>query len=40
MEQEISKDGAAADFWNELKGPRESVNLDEFLRWTFAETKG
>jgi len=39
-EQELTKDGIGSDFFKELNGPKASVNLDEFIRWVFTETRG
>jgi len=40
MENEISQNGTASEFWNELNGPKQTVSLDEFIRWVFTETRG
>jgi hypothetical protein len=29
-----------SEFFKELNGPKGSVNLDEFIRWVFTETRG
>jgi hypothetical protein len=40
MENEISQNGTASEFWNELNGPKQTVSVDEFIRWVFTETRG
>lgn len=39
-EKELTRDGLGSDFYQELMGPKKSVNLDEFIRWVFTETRG
>lgn len=39
-EQELTREGLGSDFYKELNGPKASVNLDEFIRWVFTETRG
>jgi hypothetical protein len=40
LENEICKEGVASDFCAELNGPKQSIPLDEFIRWVFTETRG
>ena len=39
-EEELTANGIGSDFYKELNGPKGSVNLDEFIRWVFSETRG
>jgi len=39
-EQELTEDGIGSEFYKELNGPKGSVNLEEFIRWVFSETRG
>jgi hypothetical protein len=40
FEKELTADGLGSDFYRELNGKKSSVNLDEFIRWVFTETRG
>ncbi len=39
-EEELIRDGLGSDFYKELNSAKGSVNLDEFIRWVFTETRG
>jgi ATP-binding cassette, subfamily A (ABC1), member 3 len=39
-EEELTSNGIGSEFYKELNGPKGSVNLDEFIRWVFSETRG